>query len=110
MSIIKFLKQIDSSNGIDKNGQPITYDLSDPENKVLKDLEKRGLIDYTPVYLKNSIGAAQCSVTKEGLEYIEKHKESTQRFIIQTLVSALVSVVTGVVITLVLVYVFHISK
>ena len=83
MSTIKTLKKIDNSNGIDENGQPVIYDLSDPENKVLKDLKKRGLIDYTPVYLKNSIGATQCSVTKEGLEYIEKHKESRKDIILK---------------------------
>lgn len=83
MSTIKILKKIDKSNDIDENGQPVTYDLSDPENKILKDLKKRGLIDYSSVYLKDGIGAALCSVTKEGLEYIEKHKESKKDTILK---------------------------
>lgn len=110
MSIIKTLKKIHNCKTVDENGKPIIYDFSSPKNLILKDLKKRGLIDYTTIYLKHGIGAINCTVTKEGLEYIEKHKEKNIKFLIQTFSSMIVSIITGVLVTLILVYIFHISK
>lgn len=105
------LKKILNDTRIENQQKMRIYDLSNPENNFLIVLKKRGLIDYIQVYLNNKhIGATHCSITKEGLEYIEKHKESRQKFIVQTLTSALASIITGVIVTLILVYVFHISK
>ena len=111
MSTTRQLKKILNDTRIENQQKMKIYDLSNPENDFLIVLKKRGLIDYIQVYLNNNhIGATHCSITKEGLEYIEKHKESRQKFIVQTLTSALASVITGVIVTLILVYVFHISK
>ena len=111
MSTTRQLKKILNDTRIENQQKMRIYDLSSPENNFLIVLEKRGLIDYIQVYLNNKhIGATHCSITKEGLEYIEKHKESRQKFIVQTLTSALASIITGVIVTLILVYVFHISK
>lgn len=111
MSTIRQLKKILNDTRIENQQKMKIYDLSNPENDFLIVLKKRGLIDYIQVYLNNKhIGATHCSITKEGLEYIEKHKESRQKFIVQTLTSALASIITGVIVTLILVYVFHISK
>lgn len=111
MSTIRQLKKILNDTRIENQQKMKIYDLSNPENNFLIVLKKRGLIDYIQVYLNNKhIGATHCSITKEGLEYIEKHKESRQKFIVQTLTSALASIITGVIVTLILVYVFHISK
>lgn len=111
MSTTRQLKKILNDTRIENQQKMRIYDLSNPENNFLIVLKKRGLIDYIQVYLNNKhIGATHCSITKEGLEYIEKHKESRQKFIVQTLNSALASIITGVIVTLILVYVFHISK
>ena len=111
MSTTRQLKKILNDTRIENQQKMKIYDLSNPENDFLIVLKKRGLIDYIQVYLNNKhIGDTHCSITKEGLEYIEKHKESRQKFIVQTLTSALASIITGVIVTLILVYVFHISK
>ncbi|MCI6761403.1 MAG: hypothetical protein MR599_00730 [Lactobacillus johnsonii] len=86
MSATKILKKIDSSNDLDENGNPIIHDLSDPENKVLIDLKKRGLIDYAQVYIKSGAGAVHCTVTKEGLEYIEKHRETKREIALKFII------------------------
>lgn len=111
MSTIKQLKEIFNNEETRHQQEEKIYDLSDPENKFLIVLKRRGLITYQQVYLSNKhIGAIDCAITKEGLEYIEVHKESKHRFVIQAIVSALASIITGVTVTLILVYVFHISK
>lgn len=120
MSTIKQLKEIFNNEEKRHQQEEKIYDLSDPENKFLIVLKRRGLITYQQVYLSNkhigaidctiTIGAIDCTITKEGLEYIKTHKESKHRFVIQAIVSALASIITGVTVTLILVYVFHISK
>ncbi|EEU19724.1 hypothetical protein HMPREF5045_00402 [Lactobacillus crispatus 125-2-CHN] len=101
MSTTRQLKKILNDTRIENQQKMRIYDLSNPENNFLIVLKKRGLIDYIRVYLNNKhIGATHCSITKE----------SRQKFIVQTLTSALASIITGVIVTLILVYVFHISK
>lgn len=105
MTPYRFLKKINDT----EYHEPEKIDLDDPSNLLLKKLKKRDLVDYDPICLNNGHpGVPYYKITKKGMEYVEEHQENRRHFIVNTIVGAIISVTTGVLISIILLYLFHI--